>query len=235
MIAGLVKPDAGEILFDGKTLRETRIGYVFQNYRDALFPWLTARENVAIGVDRVYPAASQAERQEVVEYYLERVGLADAMHRPASETSAGMRRQLQYVLDYARSFGVPTAVLRMSCIYGPRQMGTEDQGWVAHFLIRALEGKPITLYGDGRQVRDILDNVEYVASAIRSSIAYAESAERALSILDHRPDLGEDYVNLADEVLVAHVADHERDFGRERPIEAGRQVVEDPHLVAQRE
>jgi len=63
----------------------------------------------------------------------------------------------QYVLDYARSFDLPTAVLRMSCIYGHRQMGTEDQGWVAHFLIRALEGQPITLYGDGYQVRDILD------------------------------------------------------------------------------
>jgi len=63
----------------------------------------------------------------------------------------------QYVLDYARSFGLPTCVLRMSCIYGPRQMGTEDQGWVAHFLIRALEGQPISIYGDGRQVRDILD------------------------------------------------------------------------------
>ena len=63
----------------------------------------------------------------------------------------------QYVLDYARSYGLPTAVLRMSCIYGPRQMGTEDQGWVAHFLIRALEGQAITLYGDGCQVRDILD------------------------------------------------------------------------------
>ena len=63
----------------------------------------------------------------------------------------------QYVLDYARSFGMRTAVVRMSCIYGMRQMGTEDQGWVAHFLIRALEGKPITLYGDGYQVRDILD------------------------------------------------------------------------------
>ena len=62
----------------------------------------------------------------------------------------------QYVLDYARSFGLPTAVLRMSCIYGPRQMGTEDQGWVAHFLIRALRGEPISIYGDGRQVRDIL-------------------------------------------------------------------------------
>ena len=63
----------------------------------------------------------------------------------------------QYVLDYARSFGVPATVLRMSCIYGQRQMGTEDQGWVAHFLIRALKGEPITLYGDGSQVRDILD------------------------------------------------------------------------------
>jgi CDP-paratose 2-epimerase len=63
----------------------------------------------------------------------------------------------QYVLDYCRSFRIPTAVLRMSCIYGQRQMGTEDQGWVAHFLIRALEDRPITIYGDGKQVRDILD------------------------------------------------------------------------------
>ncbi|MDT0575844.1 NAD-dependent epimerase/dehydratase family protein [Croceicoccus sp. F390] len=63
----------------------------------------------------------------------------------------------QYVLDYARSYAMRTAVLRMSCIYGQRQMGTEDQGWVAHFLIRALQDQPITLFGDGRQVRDICD------------------------------------------------------------------------------
>ncbi len=62
----------------------------------------------------------------------------------------------QYVLDYARIYGVKTAVFRMSCIYGPHQFGTEDQGWVAHFLISALQGQPITLYGDGKQVRDIL-------------------------------------------------------------------------------
>ncbi len=68
----------------------------------------------------------------------------------------------QYVLDYARSFGLRTATLRMSCIYGPRQFGTEDQGWVAHFLIRALRGEPITIYGDGRQTRDIL----YVEDAV---------------------------------------------------------------------
>ncbi len=70
----------------------------------------------------------------------------------------------QYVLDYARSYGLRAAVLRMSCIYGQRQMGTEDQGWVAHFLIRMLEGRPITLYGDGYQVRDVLDVDDAIAA-----------------------------------------------------------------------
>ena len=62
----------------------------------------------------------------------------------------------QYVLDYAKSFGLRAVVFRMSCIYGPHQQGNEDQGWVAHFLIRAMAGEPITLYGDGCQVRDVL-------------------------------------------------------------------------------
>ena len=70
----------------------------------------------------------------------------------------------QYVLDYARSYGLPTVVLRMSCIYGPRQFGAEDQGWVAHFLMRVLDGEPLTLYGDGLQVRDIL----YVEDLVRA-------------------------------------------------------------------
>jgi CDP-paratose 2-epimerase len=79
----------------------------------------------------------------------------------------------QYVLDYARSFGLPAAVMRMSCIYGERQMGTEDQGWVAHFLIRALAGEPLTLYGDGRQVRDVCD----VADTCDAYIAALERIE----------------------------------------------------------
>jgi CDP-paratose 2-epimerase len=62
----------------------------------------------------------------------------------------------QYVLDYARTFELPAVVFRMSCIYGPHQFGTEDQGWVAHFVIQALKGRPVTLYGDGLQVRDVL-------------------------------------------------------------------------------
>ncbi len=76
----------------------------------------------------------------------------------------------QYVLDAARSFALKSAVLRMSCIYGPRQMGTEDQGWVAHFLIRALAGRPIHLYGDGFQVRDIL----HVKDAVDAYVAALE-------------------------------------------------------------
>lgn len=62
----------------------------------------------------------------------------------------------QYALDYARIYGLPTVVFRQSCVYGPRQFGVEDQGWVAWFTIAAVTGKPITIYGDGKQVRDVL-------------------------------------------------------------------------------
>jgi CDP-paratose 2-epimerase len=62
----------------------------------------------------------------------------------------------QYVHDYSRIYGLPTVVFRMSCIAGPRQFGNEDQGWVAHFLYSALNRRPVTIYGDGRQVRDVL-------------------------------------------------------------------------------
>ena len=62
----------------------------------------------------------------------------------------------QYVRDYQRIYGLPTVVFRQSCIYGPRQFGIEDQGWVAWFVIAAITGRPITIYGDGKQVRDVL-------------------------------------------------------------------------------
>lgn len=73
----------------------------------------------------------------------------------------------QYVLDYAGSFGLRTAAFRMSCIYGPHQMGTEDQGWVAHFIRSALAGEPITIFGDGHQVRDVL----HVGDAVDAYLA----------------------------------------------------------------
>src|SRR6266566_5227623 len=62
----------------------------------------------------------------------------------------------QYVRDYARVYNLPTVVFRLSCIYGPRQFGTEDQGWIAHFINSALDRRPITIYGNGKQVRDVL-------------------------------------------------------------------------------
>lgn len=80
----------------------------------------------------------------------------------------------QYVLDYARSFGLPNVVFRMSCIYGPHQCGNEDQGWVAHFIIRTLLGQPITIFGDGRQVRDALF-AEDLANALLAASRNAKS------------------------------------------------------------
>jgi CDP-paratose 2-epimerase len=62
----------------------------------------------------------------------------------------------QYVLEWARTFGVPALVFRMSCIYGPHQQGTEDQGWLAHVIRSALRGEQVTIYGSGKQVRDAL-------------------------------------------------------------------------------
>ncbi|CAO3440195.1 SDR family NAD(P)-dependent oxidoreductase [Azospirillum endophyticum] len=105
----------------------------------------------------------------------------------------------QYVLDYARSFDLPTAVLRMSCIYGPRQMGTEDQGWVAHFLIRALNGEPITIYGDGRQVRDVL----FVADTVQ---AYVSAWERIEQVKGRAFNLGGGAANaISLRQLIAHI------------------------------
>ncbi len=88
----------------------------------------------------------------------------------------------QYVIDYARTYGLPTIVFRMSCIYGPHQFGNEDQGWVAHFLIRALEGRPITLYGDGRQVRDILFVDDLVDAFLLAHQHMATEAGQAFNI-----------------------------------------------------
>jgi CDP-paratose 2-epimerase len=98
-----------------------------------------------------------ATRYEPRDPALRRCGVSESrcleFHSPYG-CSKGVAEQ--YVLDYARTFGLRTVVFRMSCIYGPHQFGTEDQGWVAHFLIAARSGQPLTIYGDGLQVRDIL-------------------------------------------------------------------------------
>jgi CDP-paratose 2-epimerase len=115
----------------------------------------------------------------------------------------------QYVHDYARVFGLRTVVLRMSCIYGPRQFGTEDQGWIAHFLLQALNGRRITIYGDGYQVRDALyvddavaawvaalDNIDAVNGRVfnlgggpRNAVSLREMMDLIGDLRGHKPDI----------------------------------------------
>jgi CDP-paratose 2-epimerase len=80
----------------------------------------------------------------------------------------------QYVRDYARIYGLPTVVFRMSCIAGQRQFGNEDQGWVAHFLYSLLAGRTVTVYGDGYQVRDVL----HVQDLIDAMLAARAASDR---------------------------------------------------------
>jgi len=88
----------------------------------------------------------------------------------------------QYVRDYARVYGLRTIVFRMSCIYGPRQFGNEDQGWVAHFLISRLLNKPATVYGNGKQVRDILFISDLVDAFLNAADRSSEIAGEVFNI-----------------------------------------------------
>jgi CDP-paratose 2-epimerase len=88
----------------------------------------------------------------------------------------------QYVRDYARIYGIPTVVFRMSCIAGPRQFGNEDQGWVAHFLYSALDQNRLTIYGDGRQVRDVLHVADLVQAFDRARANVAATAGNVYNI-----------------------------------------------------
>jgi CDP-paratose 2-epimerase len=93
----------------------------------------------------------------------------------------------QYVHDFSRMYGLPAVVFRMSCIYGPHQYGTEDQGWVAHFLIRALRDQPITLFGDGKQVRDIL-YIDDLVDALLAAMAHMDSISGRIFNIGGGPD-----------------------------------------------
>ena len=114
MAAGLNEISGGAIKLDGHEVRgaDPERAVVFQ--APSLFPWLTAKENVAIGVDRVYPRASRAERQDVVEYYLERVGLDDSMDRRAADLSNGMKQRV----GIARAFALSPKLLLLDEPFG---------------------------------------------------------------------------------------------------------------------
>ncbi|SHH37310.1 ABC transporter ATP-binding protein [Marivita hallyeonensis] len=114
MAAGLNEISEGAIKLDGRHVEgaDPERAVVFQSPN--LFPWLTAKENVAIGVDKVYPKASQAERQDVVEYYLERVGLGDAMDKSAADLSNGMKQRV----GIARAFALSPKLLLLDEPFG---------------------------------------------------------------------------------------------------------------------
>ena len=100
----------------------------------------------------------------------------------------------QYVIDYHRSFGLPTVAMRQSCIYGPRQFGEEDQGWVAWFALAAVFGLPITFYGDGLQVRDLLWVDDLVSLYLAAAENRAKVSGRAYNVgggPEHRLSLKE--------------------------------------------
>lgn len=114
MAAGLNAISKGAIKLDGRHVQgaDPERAVVFQSPN--LFPWLSAKENVAIGVDKVYPRASQRERQDVVEYFLERVGLADAMDKPATDLSNGMQQRV----GIARAFALSPKLLLLDEPFG---------------------------------------------------------------------------------------------------------------------
>ena len=139
-------------------------------------PVVLASTNKVYGCLDGLPVARGPSGYEPLDREIARHGISEqwplAFHTPYGCSKGAAD---QYVLDYAATFGLATVVLRMSCIFGPRQCGSEDQGWVAHFAARALAGGPIAIFGDGAQVRDVL----YVDDAVE---AYVRALRRAAAI-----------------------------------------------------
>jgi len=146
-------------------------------------PLIFTSTNKVYGALDDLPLRREDQRYEPADPSLRRTGVSESrpldFHSPygCSKGTAD-----QYVLDFARSYDLQAIVFRMSCIYGAHQFGTEDQGWVAHFLIRALQGRPITLYGDGRQVRDILSVDDLVGAFLLAQQHMSDQTGQAFNI-----------------------------------------------------
>ncbi len=126
-------------------------------HSSARLPVLFTSTNKVYGTLRNIPLCKRSGRWEPQDQKLARSGVTeDQPLEFLSPYGCSKGSADQYVLDYAHSYGIPATVFRMSCIYGPYQLGSEDQGWVAHFVRQAMKGEPVTIFGDGRQVRDLL-------------------------------------------------------------------------------
>lgn len=130
----------------------------------------------------------------------------------------------QYVHDYARIYGIPTIVFRQSCIYGPHQMGIEDQGWVAWFMIAALLKRPMTIYGTGKQVRDLL----YIDDLTN---AFASALERSPATAGRVYNIGGGPTNTLS--LVEFLAILREDFGLDvNPLRADERPGDQPIFIS---
>ncbi len=114
MTAGLTEVSEGGVILDGREVTDAGPDRAVVFQAPSLFPWLTALENVALGVDRVYPRASPAERLDIVSYYLERVGLADSMDKKAADLSNGMKQRV----GIARAFALSPKLLLLDEPFG---------------------------------------------------------------------------------------------------------------------
>jgi CDP-paratose 2-epimerase len=122
----------------------------------------------------------------------------------------------QYVRDFARVYGLQTVVMRMSCIYGPRQFGNEDQGWIAHFLLSAIRGEPLTIYGDGYQVRDAL-HVSDAVNAWLSALDHITLVRGRVFNLGGGPDNSVSLLELIDHITEMTGHDVKHTFANWRP------------------
>lgn len=161
----------------------------------------------------------------------------------------------QYVRDYARIYDLPTVVFRQSCIYGPRQFGVEDQGWIAWFIIAAITGQPITIYGDGKQVRDVLyiddvlnaydiaiTNVEHVAGQIynigggpQNQLAVWQEFEPLLTqLLGHDLPVGHDDWRPGDQrIYVSDIRKAQRELNWEPQISVKQGITRLYHWIVE--
>lgn len=145
-------------------------------------PILYTSTNKVYGSLQHIALTRRGSRYRPLDPHIERTGLAENSLDFHSPYGCSKGAAEQYVLDYTRSFGIQGVVFRMSCIYGPHQCGNEDQGWVAHFIQSVVNQQPIRLYGNGRQVRDLLYVDDLVAAMLLAVQQIDRLAGRAFNI-----------------------------------------------------
>jgi CDP-paratose 2-epimerase len=167
-------------------------------------PILFASTNKVYGGLDDLPLRALGTRYEPEDQQLRRRGIGETRPlEPQSPYACSKSAADHYVRDYAKSYGLFAVVFRMASVYGPRQFGNEDQGWVAHFVQRSMQGAPITIYGDGRQVRDVLFVSDLVDAMVRAR-AHAHRLSGMVFNVGGGPDNAVSLLELLDGVAAAN-------------------------------